>query len=167
MQTSRLVTGRFDKAGHLVGRFFGHISAEPPGPEDQSFVHGYLNARCAEMFWSQSFPDQRHAVDVARRVSIALPGDPGAVEAALVHDIGKRAAGIGPVSRSIATILDAAGLPMPARRRIYRDHGRRGSVEIERAGCGELAILFARYHPGPAPAEVDAERWKVLHDADG
>ena len=161
------MTGRFDTAGHLVGRFFGHIRAEPPGPEDQSFVHQYLNSPCAEMFWSQSFPDQRHAVDVARRVSIALPGDSEAIEAALVHDIGKREAGIGPVSRSIATILDAAHLPMPTPMRIYREHGRRGSVEIEGAGCGELAILFARYHPGPAPAGIDPERWNVLLDADG
>jgi len=161
------VTGRFDTAGHLVGRFFGHIRAESPGPEDQSFVHEYLNARCAEMFWSQSFPDQRHAVDVARRVSMMLPGDPGAVEAALVHDIGKREARIGPVSRSIATLLDTARLPMTTRMRIYRDHGRRGSFEIEGAGCGELAILFARYHPGPAPAGIDQERWDVLLDADG
>ena len=73
----------------------------------------------------------------------------------------------GPVSRSIATILDAACLPMPTRMRTYRDHGRRGSVEIEEAGCGELAILFALYHPGPAPSGIDQERWKVLLDADG
>ena len=161
------MSGRFDKARHLVGRFFGHLRAEPPGPEDQSFVHEHLTAPCAEMFWSQSFPDQRHAVDVARRVSMTLPEDPGAVEAALVHDIGKREAGIGPVSRSIATILDAACLPMPTRMRAYRDHGRRGSVDIEEAGCGELAVLFARYHPGPAPEGIDSERWKVLLDADG
>lgn len=164
---SGLVTGRLDKAGHLVGRFFGHLRAEPPSPEDQRFIHEYLDGPCAELFWSQSSPDQRHAVDVARRVRAALPDDSGAVEAALVHDIGKRQANIGAVSRSVATVLDAVGLPMTNRMRMYRDHGRRGAIDLEAAGCGELAISFARYHPGPAPSGTDPARWKALIDADG
>ena len=167
MQTSGLVTGRLDQAGHLVGRFFGHVRAEPPGPEDQAFVHDHLDGDCAGLFWSQSFPDQRHAVDVARRVSTALPDDSGAVEAALLHDIGKVQASIGAVSRSIATVLDSVGMPMTTRMRSYRDHGRRGAVALEEAGCGPLAVAFARYHPGPAPAGTDPARWKVLMDADG
>jgi len=167
VQTSRLVTGRFDQTGHLVGRFFGHLRAQPPGPEDQSFVHDYLDGPCAELFWAQSFPDQRHAVDVARRVSIALPDDPGAVEAALVHDIGKLQANIGAVSRSIATVLDAACMPMTPRMRTYREHGQHGAAALEEAGCGPLAVAFARYHPGPPPTGTDPARWKVLLDADG
>ncbi|MEA2023501.1 MAG: hypothetical protein U9N79_04320 [Actinomycetota bacterium] len=161
------MTTRFDKAGHLVGRFFGHLHAEPPGPEDQRFVHDHLDAPCAQLFWSQSFPDQRHAVDVARRVHAVLPDDTGAVEAALLHDVGKRRTDIGAISRSIATVLDAIRMPMTTRMRIYRDHGRRGAIDIEEAGCGDLAVSFARSHPGPVPPGVDRERWKVLADADG
>lgn len=159
--------GRLDQAGHLVRRFFGHLTAEPPGPGDQRFVHDHLSGHCAELFWSQSGPDQRHAIDVARRVSATLPDDSGAVEAALVHDIGKVQASIGAVSRSIATILDSVGMPMTGRMRTYRDHGERGAVALEEAGCGPLAVAFARYHPGPAPAGTDPARWKVLIDADG
>jgi hypothetical protein len=161
------VTARLDQAGHLVGRFFGHVRAEPPGPEDQAFVRDHLDGVCAGLFWSQAFPDQRHAVDVARRVLAALPDDPGAVEAALLHDIGKLQANIGAVSRSIATVLDSVGMPMTTRMRSYRDHGRRGAVALEEAGCGPLAVAFARHHPGPAPAGTDSARWKVLIDADG
>ncbi|MCJ7780545.1 MAG: hypothetical protein MUQ27_06950, partial [Acidimicrobiia bacterium] len=125
------MTGRLDKAGHLVGRFFGHLRAEPPGPEDQRFIHEHISGPCAELFWSQSPPDQRHAVDVARRVRAVLPDDLGAVEAALVHDVGKRQANIGAVSRSVATVLDAVGLPLTDRMRMYRDHGRRGAIDLE------------------------------------
>ncbi|MEA3501373.1 MAG: hypothetical protein U9R47_01250 [Actinomycetota bacterium] len=160
------MTGRFDKAGHLVGRFFGHLRAEPPGPEDQRFVHDHLAGSCAELFWSQGSPDQRHAVEVARRVHAALPDDSEAVEAALLHDVGKRQTNIGAVSRSIATVLDAVGMPMTARMRRYRDHGRRGAIDIEEAGCGPLAVSFARYHPGPAPLDIDPKRWEALSDAD-
>jgi len=161
------LTGRLDQAGHLVGRFFGHIRAEPLGPEDQVFVREHLEGKCAGLFWSQSFPDQRHAVDVARRVHTILPDDPGAIEAALLHDIGKLQSSIGAVSRSIATVLDAVGMRMTNRMRSYRDHGRRGAVALEEAGCGTLAVAFARYHPGPAPAGTDPARWKALVDADG
>ncbi len=158
---------RFDQIRHLAARFFGHLTAEPPGPEDQHFVHEYLDGPCAELFWSQSFPDQRHAVNVARRVSTALPNDPGAVEAALLHDIGKLQSNIGAVSRSLATVLDAVRMPMTPRMRAYRDHGERGAVALEETGCGSLAVAFARYHPGPAPADTDSVRWEALVDADG
>jgi hypothetical protein len=164
---SSVVTRRLGKAGHLVKRFFGYLRAEPPGPEDQRFVHQHLDGPCAELFWSQSPPDQRHAIDVARHVQATLPDDCGAIEAALVHDVGKRQASIGAVSRSIATILDAAGMPMTSRMRMYRDHGRRGAIDLEEAGCGSLAISFARHHPGSAPPGTDRTRWKVLIDADG
>ena len=158
---------RFDEADHLIRRFFGHLRAEPPGPGDQRFVHDHLDGTCADLFWSQSPPDQRHAVEVARRVSAALPDDPRAIEAALLHDIGKVDANIGAVARSIATVLGSAGMPMTSRMRSYRDHGRRGAVVLEDAGCSPLAVAFARHHPGPAPAGTDPVRWKVLIDADG
>ena len=161
------MTERLDKARHLVGRFFGHVRAVPPGPEDQRFVHEHLDGACADLFWSQSPPDQRHGIDVARRVATILPDDSGAIEAALVHDVGKVQADIGAVSRSMATILGAVGMPMTTRMRSYRDHGHRGALDLEESGCGELAVAFARYHPGPAPSSIDPERWKVLSDADG
>ena len=161
------MTDRLDQVSHLVGRFFGHIRAAAPGPDDQRFVHENLDGRCAELFWSQNAPDQRHAVDVARRVSEVLPDDSGAIGAALVHDFGKTEANIGAVSRSIATVLDAAGMPMTPRMHMYRDHGERGALALEEAGCGLLAVAFARYHPGPAPSGIDSVRWKVLIDADG
>lgn len=152
---------------HLAGRFFGFVTAQPPGPTDQDFVARYLDGACAELFWEQQQADQRHAIDVARRVEALLPGDHSAVRAALLHDIGKRSSRVGPVSRSIATVLDAAGLPMTGRMRSYRRHGPAGAEDIAARSCGPLAEAFARIHPGPAPEGVDPARWQVLLDADG
>ena len=163
----RLVTGRLQTAGHLVLRFFGHVSARPLSPEEQSYIHERLSPPCADLFWRQSFPDQRHALNVAQRVATRLPGDQEAIEAALLHDIGKWRPNLGPVSRSIATLLEYAHLPMTRRMWAYRDHGRRGAAELEEAGCGRLAIEFARLHPSAAPDGYDAERWQALGEADG
>ena len=163
----RLVTGRLQTAGHLVLRFFGHLRARPLTPEEQRYVHERLSGSCADLFWRQSFPDQRHALNVAQRVASKLPDDAEAIEAALLHDIGKWRPSVGAVSRSIATLLHYARLPMTRRMWAYRDHGRRGSAELEEAECSGLAVAFARLHPAPAPEGIDPDRWQVLLEADG
>lgn len=162
-----LVTGRLATAGHLVFRFFEHLTARPLSPDEQRYVHERLSQQCAGLFWKQSFPDQRHAFTVARRVESRLPDDLEAIEAALLHDIGKWRPNIGAVSRSIATVLQYARLPMTRRMWAYREHGRRGAEELEAAQCGRLAVEFARLHPASAPDGLDAQRWQVLLDADG
>lgn len=118
----------------------------------------------ARLFFDQDPADQRHAYEVARRVE--RRGDV-AVRAALLHDVGKRHAGIGAVRRSLATLMDLAGLPLPARWRAYRDHGRRGAEELERAGADALSVAFARHHPSGPPPGVDTTTWRALLEADG
>lgn len=162
----RFVTARLRKVRHLVGRFFGHVFARPLSPAEQAFVDAHLSGPCAELFWLQSDPDQRHAFTAAVRVDARLPGDGDAIEAALLHDIGKSSPYVGPVSRSIATILDLARLPMTKNMWAYRDHGRLGAMQLEEAGCGRLAIEFARHHSTEEIDDADAERWKVLYEAD-
>jgi hypothetical protein len=162
----RVVTARLRKARHLVLRFFGHYRARPLSPNEQRYVHDHLSAPCAELFWKQSVPDQRHAIIVAGRVEGTLPGDAPMIEAALLHDIGKWRPNPGAISRSIATILELMRLPMTKRMWAYRDHGPRGAVELEQARCGELAVEFARLHPAPPPEGIDEQRWEVLMEAD-
>jgi len=162
----RFVNVRLRKAWHLVLRFFGHFRAGPLTPEEQRFVFDYLSRPCAELFWKQSVPDQRHAFTVAGRVAALLPNDSEAIEAALLHDVGKWRPDPGAVSRSIATLLGLMRLPMTKRMWAYVDHGRRGADELEEAGCGELAVIFTRLHPAPAPERFDEHRWQVLSEAD-
>lgn len=161
------MTGRLATVGHLVPRFFEHLNARPLSPKEQRYVQERLSHACAELFWKQGFPDQRHAVTVAQRVESKLPDDREAIEAALLHDIGKWRPNVGAVTRSIATLLQYARLPMTRRMWAYRDHGRRGAAELEAAHCSRLAIEFARLHPASPPSEFDADRWKVLLEADG
>jgi hypothetical protein len=152
---------------HLVGRFFGHLTAAGLSPAEQQEVADRLAEQGAALFWSQDAADQRHAYDVAERVAAALPGDDEAYAAALLHDVGKRHSRLGAIGRSIATVLDAAGAPLPAPMRRYRGHGALGAEDLAAAGYGGLVVAFAAHHPAAAPHAVDRARWQALLDADG
>lgn len=154
-------------AGHLVQRFFGHLTASGLSPHQQQRVHDRLDEPAAQLFWAQSAADQSHAFDVATRVEASLPEDDKAIVAALLHDVGKRHAGLGAVGRSIATVLDGIGLPMTASMQMYRSHGPIGAAELSAAGFEGLVVDFAANHPGPVPPGVEADRWNALLKADG
>ena len=155
-----------NEAVHLVRRFFGHVAARPLAPDEQAEVADRLPGSLARLFFAQAPADQRHAYGVARRVAERRPDDDDAYQAALLHDIGKGDAAIGPVARSLATLAAAARLPVPARWRRYLDHGERGAAMLEEAGAGRLAVAFTRGHPGPPPPGVDAAAWEALAAAD-
>ena len=148
---------------HLVRRFFGYVLARPLSPSEQQQVQSALSPQLCELFFSQAPQDQRHAIQVLERVS---SNDPALAEAALLHDIGKRGLRIGAVERSLATVAGATSMPMPERWRRYLDHGAAGGDLLESAGAGNLAIAFARFHPGPVPEGIDDEVWALLTAAD-
>jgi putative nucleotidyltransferase with HDIG domain len=154
-------------AAHLVSRFIGHLNATGLTPHQQQQVHDRLDEPAAELFWAQSTADQRHAFDVATRVAAVLPGDDEAFVAALLHDVGKRHAGLGAVRRSIATVLGGVGLPMTASMQIYRGHGPVGAAELRAVGFDGLVVDFAAGHPSRAPDGADGDRWNALLKADG
>ena len=161
------VAGAARRARHLVERFFGHVTANGLTPSEQQRVHDRLDPAAAELFWGQSAADQRHAFDVAAGVDAARPGDEEAFTAALLHDIGKRHTSLGALRRSIATVLDGAGLPMTAPMHRYRLHGPIGAAELSAAGFDGIIVAFAAHHPDTAPDGIDEERWRVLLEADG
>lgn len=152
--------------GHLIRRFFGFLQARPPGPAEQANLREHLGEDEAALFWDQQYQDQRHALDVATRVVAARGHDRVAIRAALLHDIGKRHSRLGAVSRSLATVLDAAQLPLPARLAAYRSHGPLGARELAACGCEPLVVEFAGRHPGPAPDGIDPTQWNALLEAD-
>lgn len=154
-------------AGHLVQRFFGHLGASGLSPNEQQQVHDRLDEPAATLFWAQGPADQRHAFEVAGRVAKELPGDDEAVVAALLHDVGKRHTDLGAVGRSLATVLDAVGMPLTPSMQLYRSHGAIGGAELEAAGFAGLVVDFAARHPEPAPPGTDLARWNALLMADG
>lgn len=151
---------------HLARRFFGHLRARPLAPAEQDTVAAALPEALAELFFRQSPADQRHALAVADRVRRARPDDDAAFVAALLHDVGKVEADVGPIARSIATIMDALRLPLPHSWRRYRRHGEIGAHMLAAAGAPPVAVAFARHHPGPVPDGVDEETWRALGAAD-
>jgi hypothetical protein len=156
--------GTFQTARHLVRRFFGVLASRPLEPRAQDYVNSVLPPKQAALFWEQDPVDQRHAYDVAQRVRSRIDDDAAAIRAALLHDVGKRHSRLGPVSRSLATVLDGCGLPIPTDWRRYRDHGDLGAADLEAIGADELAVAFAR---GAKPGgNISADVWQVLREAD-
>ncbi len=160
------MTTVLSEAAHLVRRFFGFLTATPPSPTEQRLVHDHLTPDEARAFWEQRPEDQRHAIDVARRVALAAGDDRELIRAALLHDVGKAAAPIGAVRRSLATVLDVIGLPLPPAMATYRDHGRLGAERLRAVGADGIVVAFASHHPGPPPTGSDPDRWAILLAAD-
>ena len=117
------------------------------------------------LFWAQSAADQRHAFETMRRTAIRTDSAE-LLNASLLHDVGKAESSVGVVLRSLATVLDAAGAPLPSEMAAYRAHGPIGADALERAGASAIAVDFARRHPDPTPGASDARAWQILLDAD-
>ncbi|MCP3977531.1 MAG: hypothetical protein GY720_23855 [bacterium] len=118
------------------------------------------------LYWSQQVADQRHGLETANKLAAASPNDLELIRAGLLHDVGKSVIRISALGRTIATLLDLAGLPMPGRYRKYRDHGPIGGEALAGMGAEPLVVDFALRHPAPAPEGTDAARWQMLLIAD-
>ena len=147
---------------HLIRRFFGFLTGKPLTPIEQRQVQAILTPDLARAFFSQRPEDQRHAIEVQRRVGDELP----IAEAALLHDIGKAESTLGAIGRSLATLSRALGLQTTESWTRYLDHGPRGAEMLEALEASDLTIAFARFHPGPPPTDIDGEAWFLLEDAD-
>ena len=152
-------------ARHLVTRFFGVLRDRPLSPLEQVSVAESLTVDEAKLFWEQHPIDQRHAYSVAARVAGALGDHREAVAAALLHDVGKRHSSAGPIGRSLATVGDLAGIPLPEDWRRYRKHDELGAADLERIGAGPLSIAFAAGQKMPVD-EIESDVWEVLQAAD-
>ena len=75
--------------------------------------------------------DRRHSILVARRfVEFAPEASRAEVAAALLHDVGKLASGLGTFARVVATVVG----PRTDRFRPYHDHERLGAEMLAAAG---------------------------------
>ncbi|GAC1317201.1 MAG: hypothetical protein NVSMB12_14770 [Acidimicrobiales bacterium] len=157
-------------ATHLARRFFGALSPAGPRPEDEAWVASMLGpASGPHRLWARmSGPDRRHAVGVARRVAQAAetPTDRDVIAAALLHDVGKIASGLGTLARVPATLVGAAGGRRKAagwaraggaRGRVgrYLRHPEEGAELLRAAGAPPLAVRWALEHHRPR------EQWTV------
>ncbi len=128
--------------------------------------------------------DQRHSLDVLRRVQAVLPAQPDLAAAALLHDAAKTA-GPGPRirlhHRVLAVLIEALhpgsvarlGLNQPGNWRypfyLHHAHPELSAQMAEAAGCTPLTVALIRRHQHKlaAPASNETERLLlVLQQAD-
>jgi hypothetical protein len=105
------VTSLVSDAGHLVRRFAGSLSRRPPSPDDRAWAISTLLPGESDLWGQLSVQDQRHSIEVTRRfvADSAVPPERADVAAALLHDIGKIASGLGTFGRVAATLWGALG----------------------------------------------------------
>ncbi len=151
---------------HLTRRFFDVLTSKPLSISERATVVSWLAPEMAEVFFEQMDADQRHGYHAALSV-ISDGHDHGEViTAALMHDVGKRHAHLGVISRSVASVMIVLGLPLTERMVLYRDHGRIGARELVELQAPSLAIEYALHHQGERPQTIESNLWKTLVAAD-
>ena len=151
--------------GHLARRFVMSVGARPLTDDELAGVLAVLPVRLVGPWTAQPVLDQRHGLEAAEAVRSA-GGDDELVLTALVHDIGKRHAGLGVLGRSVASALLKLGVPPRGRMGDYLDHGRLGADELEALGLPMIIADFARHHHGSRPDSIEPRRWDLLQAAD-
>ena len=136
--------------GHLARRFAGSLSRRPPSEADSSWAVAQLLPAEAALWQRMAVQDKRHSILVARRF-VDLADEPSREQtaAALLHDVGKLAGGLGTCARVLATIVG----PRTARFLQYHDHERLGA-EMLRAAGSAAATLELVQGAGPAAAAL-------------
>jgi hypothetical protein len=151
---------------HLAVRFFDVLTARPLGPADRARLEEWLSPVEQAIFLGQPAADQRHGLECGLEAAIAHAHRPELVRAALLHDVGKRHARLGPMGRVLASVLIRLRLPIGARVRSYQAHGPIGSSELVELGAEPLVVDFARHHHGARPSSIAPGDWDLLESVD-
>jgi len=148
--------------GHLVRRFFGSLWPAGPKPVDRQWVATVLTPQQLDLWNRMSRADRRHAAAVARRVEVAFGAEatPAVLAAALLHDVGKVAAGLGTYGRVVATVAGRSvdhGMAKEWSKRngitrrvgLYLRHPELGADMLQLAGSDPLTVTWAGEHHKP------------------
>jgi hypothetical protein len=143
-------------------------------PADEAWAVAALGRGERALWHRMSGPDRRHAVGVAREVEAALglAATPPVRAAALLHDVGKIASGLGPVRRAVVTVAGLVAGHAAARRWRQRPgavgragrylcHDEIGAQLLSEASSDPLTVAWAREHHLPddrwtVPAQIGA-----------
>ena len=119
------------------------------------------------MFFEQAGYDQRHGLDAARYMARHQPFRADLTRAALLHDVGKRHANLGPIGRTLASVMAKLGGRGRGKWRQYLQHGPVGGAELESLGAEPIVVAFAVHHHGERPGAIAQADWDLLQAADG
>lgn len=141
-----------ESIAHLTRRFLTSLSWREPDVLEREWALSRLLPGEAQLWQQMSVQDRRHSLLVARRFEAAV-GAPSREElaGALLHDVGKRASGLGTWMRVVATVVG----PRTVRFRAYHDHEALGAHMAADAGSADvtLALIEGR---GPAAHHLAA-----------
>ena len=151
-------------------------------PDDLREADEVLPPDAQKLFRQMSVSDQRHSLNVMRTLRRQGHAEPGLLEAALLHDVGKSAARIYPWHRAsiVLTAHFAPGLfawltsgePRGWRGPfvVHRQHTEIGAEWATQAGCSPLTVSLIRRHQEPlrrAPQDEEERLLVALQRADG
>jgi hypothetical protein len=152
-------------------------------PQEMHLLEGYLTPAQGELFRSMSPQDQRHGLDVFFTLQREGYSEGALLQAALLHDVGKRGGGLR-LGHRVAIVLMRALWP-ELLARLARDepgswrypffvhlhHAARGAKLAQAAGCLPLAVELIRRHQEPLPVAWQGTRegqlLAALQAADG
>lgn len=171
---------------HWAGRFLGMLWPRPPAAADLAWAEGWLSGTEARLLRQMSAGDQRHAVAVARVAEAGLgalatvadeEGRRAVMAAALLHDVGKTAAGLGAYGRSVATLCGLVTSDMAEawqarsgftrRVGLYLRYGEIGADQLRMAGSHPWVVAWStEHHLPPGRWTVPPEVGDLLMAAD-
>ena len=167
------------QAAHLTRRFFSSLGPSPLSREDTAWAAEHLLASEQVLWALMSDSDRRHAISVARRVLAALGSraDRPVLAAALLHDMGKTACGLGTLGRVVATLAGlvardraqawSSGRGIKRRIALYLSHPELGAGQLAEAGSDPLTVAWAgEHHLSEDAWSVPIEVGRALRAAD-
>lgn len=150
------------RLGHLTKRFFGSLWPKGPSRTSEEWVRSVLSDSELKLWQRMSRADRRHSVGVARDAEHRLghAATTPVLAAALLHDVGKVAAGLGTYGRVVATLAGAAagrsmaeawtqGKGFTRKVGLYLRHPVLGADMLAMAGSDPLTVTWAREHHLP------------------
>ncbi|MDZ4826031.1 MAG: hypothetical protein SGJ13_06140 [Actinomycetota bacterium] len=157
---------------HLARRFFTSLRPRPPSAADLAWVQDVLEPGEWDVWCRLVTADRVEAIATARRLPPEYAGDERWLAAALVHDVGKADAHLGPFGRAAATVVGWRRDPALVRGRfgIYLRHPDIGAAALDAAGARPEATAWAALHHRPerfADCAIPPEVCEALARADG
>jgi hypothetical protein len=145
------VAERLRAYAHLAGRFVTSLIPQRPSPAQLARVHAVLTPAEVTVWSAMPRADRVESIAVLERLPAAVGGDDRWAAAALLHDVGKTASGLGLFGRVAATARGhiGDGAAVPGRAGLYLRHAEVGAATLAAAGARPEAIAWARAHHRP------------------
>jgi hypothetical protein len=143
------------RPAHRVRQFSNHLRAQV-APAERAAAHDLLPATATPLFDAMPVADQRHALDVVRRLHQAGLDDADLLAAALLHDAAKSAR-LRLWHRVVVVLLEAIA---PRRLRypfhLHLHHAERSARAALDAGCGPRVAAFIQGTPDGSDTQLEA-----------